>query len=310
MDMLLDTAAITTAIANAIQGAISTHVMEMDGITTDAKAVQARRDGEQVTREGTLKSLAEMSAAHGWTAKQVDSGAAFVASANNGAKVPASVKTFANELRVVMQPVTREAFPAIMQAAIDVWENENLLKSLDGKDAVMPAHKAWKRRYHTIVTATQALPTHGRLLNTPELIVAYANECDPDIDAGKAFKRIKAIREELSGIMAQFRHDDINAAYDDLAELSAETLAASRASYLASVAAAAATTVVAPSIEAMKAAEPSPAPASVVLDGPTTVVAETTVVAAPAPAPVSGVFNPLAAFAGISNGKPLALAAA
>jgi hypothetical protein len=108
-----------------------------------------------------------------------------------------------------MQPVTREAFPTIMQAAIDVWEHENLLQQLDGKEAVMPAHKAWKRRYHTIMTATQALPTHNRLLDTPELIVAYANECDPDINPKAVFKRLTAIREELSGIMAQFHHDDI-----------------------------------------------------------------------------------------------------
>jgi hypothetical protein len=96
-----------------------------------------------------------------------------------------------------------------------------------------------------------------------------------------------------------------------LKDLTVDAITASRAAFLARVAAAAPTTVVAPSVDEMKAA-PAPAAdsATTVLDGPTTVVAETTVVAPAAPAPAGGVFNPLAAFAGISNGKPLALAAA
>jgi hypothetical protein len=53
---LLDSTAIANAIAQAMQGALSRHTMEMDDIKAEADAVQARRDGEQVTREGTLRA--------------------------------------------------------------------------------------------------------------------------------------------------------------------------------------------------------------------------------------------------------------
>ena len=270
---MLDSTAIASAIASAMQGAISRHSMELDDIKAEADAVQAKRDDEMVTREGTLRTLADMSASNGWTAKQVDAGAAIVASMGNG-KLPASVKTFANELRVVMQPGTREAFPSIMNAALEVWGSEELARTMDGKDADTPARKAWKRRYHTIVAATQALPMKGRLLDTAETIVAYARECDPSIDVKKTLKRVAALMQELSGIAINFPEQDVKAAYDMLSSVTEASLTTAR-NHMLNVAAP--TIAAAPmTAQEMKAAEhaertttpePTPETADTILDG-------------------------------------------
>jgi hypothetical protein len=293
MNMLLDTATIAETIKNAIQGALSRHSMELDDIKKEADIVQGKRDNELVTREGTLRTLAELSTQNAWTAQQVDKGAALVAEANNGAKLPASVKTFANELRVVMQPGTREAFPSIMDAALAVWADEDLAKALNGKDADMPARKAWKRRYHVVMSATQALPTRGRLLDAPDLITAYARECDPDIKADKAAKRIKAMMDELSTIALNFPEQDVKAAFDTLSKVKVETLEAARAAMLGE-----AGPVTRPvtaqdmrEIAAVEAREPT-ASATEVLDGPKPIPSTTVI------EPASGVVDVFAPFNG------------
>lgn len=280
-------------IKSAMASIIAELSMSAAGIKETKDALDAEREADASGREQTLRRMARLSMVSSWSAKDVETGvgdAVAALSTKNGPKLPGSIKTFTDECKAVMLPGLREHFADIMDAATTVWAAETEARK-DDKDAHAPARKAWKRRYHTITMCARALPEHGLLLDTPELVTQYAVFKDPDMDAGKVYKQIETALEALEVIKKNFPDLNVASAAMSLAGVTKDTLERARASALDAAAQAAApretasTTVTSPvaSTTVVDEVLPTPTPVSAAL----TILGGTS-------APIAGAFDPLA----------------
>ena len=221
-----DSIASAEAVKTLLTKAIADHSTAADDLKARADEIQGDKENETMTREDTLRRLAAVSAEHWWTIKDIQEGAALAVKGSNN--LPTSMKAFANEMVVAMSPGVRVHFADVMDAAINAWNQEAGMKALD-KDIPTPVMKAFKRRYHTIVTcARRMLDDAPMILNTPDKITAYAVANDPDVDVKKAHKRLVAAMGELAEIARHFPEQDIKAAYDGLTKVSVATMTAAR----------------------------------------------------------------------------------
>jgi hypothetical protein len=256
-------------IAQAIHDEMRSVIDRLGGnaaaIATANEALNTQRADDVTGREGTLRTLATMSMTGQWPATDISAG--IIAAVAGTTNMASSVKAFTNECLVVMSPAVRSHFEDIANACVSAWVTEDGERTLD-KSVPTPVRKAFKRRYHTIMAAARALTRKNNpvLLDTPELVVEFARQNDPDVDPAAAFKRVEALRDELSTILLNFPTDDLRAAFDAMADVTETGMVLARNNMLARERAAHEARVT-PTPAPAPTPEPTPETADTILDG-------------------------------------------
>lgn len=208
-------------IAAQIRAACSP-VLGMDSNTRDAKdAATDASNAASSGREAIMVTLASLSHAGGWTDAEIRAAAGKAAGMSNNATDKA-LATFIGETKRAMHPNACAHVPNLVILRDRVWEDEVLAYTVD-KSTPTPCKKAFVRKYHMMITMFGEA-ADGRVMTTPEHVLAYAAEHNPDHDAAKVLKQIEGLSSKLAAIYANFAVDELQVATQALADITKKML--------------------------------------------------------------------------------------
>lgn len=215
---------------NPLRGALDEVNAAKDGVTT-------AQEGEGSQRESILCEVAALSSAGSWSVEEVQAATPIaVKKINNDDRSAKTLATFISETRRVAHPMVRDIMPMLVSIRDAAWDKETEQKGLN-PDSPTPIRKAFKRRYHFLLTGLCGATAAGVSITTVEDAVAYARAKDPDHDAAAVLKRLTKLKEDLLSFYSDFPVDDIKAAADTLDDVAEEHLTAARMRRLADAAA-------------------------------------------------------------------------
>jgi hypothetical protein len=194
----------------------------------------------QVSRIDIMSQVAGMSSAGSWTSGEVEKACQHAAKMSNAAPEDRSAKTvatFISEMRNVASPKVRDKFADILRVCNDVWQAEqddyDNAEKEDKKNVPMPVRKWRTRKYHLISQIARDVRADKFTDISPSGLIAYAIANDPDHDAERIERRLKAMRDQLQAMYDDFAYDDFKTMVDFIADATAEVLKASRNEMLA-----------------------------------------------------------------------------
>lgn len=212
----------TAEIANTIRAALSP-IIDADAVKADAQSeFQAAVADATGTRLSVIVALANASRMGAWTQSEIATAVVAAGKVGNAA-LPKSVATFVAEAKRAMSPKVRDYAPAIVGVVGIAWEAEGE----QDKDAPRPLRKAFKRQYHCVLQAF-GLAEDGTVLRETTDVLDWARARDPDLDYGKVYDRLQAIRKELTAFAADFPVDGFVEVDAFLSEITKERLKACR----------------------------------------------------------------------------------
>lgn len=177
-------------------------IMSADSERGDARDVLAAASETSTnTRLAALVSLAGGAIAGNWSAYDVEQALDKSLSRRNA--VDASIKTFASEIKRACHTKARNHVAAYVALASDAWKDEGDNVKAD-KKAPTPCRKAFARQYHLVQRMLGEAVDGGRVFASVADICDYAAANDPDLDYGKVFKRLRAIRAQIAGFAQDF----------------------------------------------------------------------------------------------------------
>lgn len=248
----LDAATIAD-IARQIRGAVLP-ILAADTDTREAKEAHANASQQGVSlRESIMISLAALSQKGQWTEREVSAAAAKAASMSNN-KDDKSLATFIGETKRAMNPLVRAHVPTLIDLRDASWDAETEAWNLDKKSPT-PLRKAFKRKYHMLITLFGEAEK-GNVFEDTASVIAFAEANDPSLDYKKVAERLKKIRSDLAAFYHDFPVDDIQLCVDTLNEVTEKALKSSREENTVPVKA---TTVVQPIEEHVEDEEAEPA---------------------------------------------------
>jgi hypothetical protein len=206
-----------------------TPILSADSDRRDAKdALANATDGATSVRESILGQIASMAHADNWTETEIKA-ATKLACAGINDQSEKTLATFISETRRVAHPLVRAHFGALVDLRNAAWDAE---ENRADKSEDAPIKRAFKRKYHFLLSGLCGAAQAGKVLETIEDAQEYARANDPDHDASKVLKRVQAMREELTDIMSSFPVEDLQAALDSLLGVSKEALEVARREHL------------------------------------------------------------------------------
>ena len=113
------------------------------------------------------------------------------------------------------------------------WNTETEMLAAD-KSSPKPLRKAFVRQYHMLIR-TFAEAQKGRVFTKASDVIAWAEECDPDLDLPKVMARLERIKGELSAFHSDWPVDDIRVCVDALGDVDKKALKASRSAVVSNV---------------------------------------------------------------------------
>lgn len=213
-------------IARQIRGAVLP-ILAADSDTKEAKdAAQNASQAGASLREDIMLALAALSQKGQWTEREVSAAAAKAAAMSNN-KDDKSLSTFIGETKRAMHPLVRAHVPGLIDLRDATWDSETEAWNLDKKNTPTPLRKAFKRKYHMLITMFGEA-ADGNVFEDTASVIAFAEANNPDHDYKKVHDRLMAIRKTLSEFYHDFPVDDIQLCVDTLNEVTEKALKASR----------------------------------------------------------------------------------
>lgn len=189
---------IADAIAQTCAG-VNSFVDDYDTAKTAAATANDMAYGK---RESIMVAIAELSLAGLWTKVEIKLACKNAALKHNNTENKNAFAAFVGECKNAAAPLARAHVPALLAARNAAWDTEAEQLKLD-PSAPAPLKKAFKRKYHALIRA-MAATDDGVLLDTPDKLVAYAQQHDPDHDADKVRKRLDKIQQDLADFAVDF----------------------------------------------------------------------------------------------------------
>ena len=227
----LDHARVAT-IAQAIRNAC-VPMLGADQERSDArKALQDATRAESSLREQIMLGVAGMSQSGQWTPGEIAQAAAKAAAMSNNESEKALVN-FIGETKRAMDPNVRGHVPALVNLRDLCWNTETEMLAVD-KSSPKPLRKAFVRQYHMLIRMF-AEAQKGRVFTKASDVIAWAKECDPDLDLDKVMARLEKIKGELSAFSSDWPVDDIRVCVAALGDVDKKALKTSRSAVVSNV---------------------------------------------------------------------------
>jgi hypothetical protein len=215
-------------IASAIRGfclGISEDHDEMLGYKDQASKADVR---VSETRMDTCAKIAQMSHDQKWDANDIDAACAYaknIAMGNRPAddKTAKTVGVFCSQMKSVAHPRVRASFPVILTSCTQAWNAEGLMTEGD-----KPIRKFKGRLYNLIISATVAVRSGETVIKSPDDVVSWARDNDPDFDENKIEARLHNVGKILKGISDDFGDAKIALVCEYLSNITAKQLKTSR----------------------------------------------------------------------------------
>lgn len=214
-------------IAQSIKSSFAAIVGTADdkaAIAAEAKEANESADGKFVNaRESALANLADMAHHGGWTVPEIKLGMATAITLFSNASTPKAIATFKADAMAVMDPRVCSSLSSIIYKRDLAWDAEQAELAKD-KAAPAPIRKAFKRKYHFLLSTIRAAK-EGTYYTDVDALVAWAETLDPDLDVKKVHARLAAITASLSAFHADFPDADIEACIGFLNNVTMDNLA-------------------------------------------------------------------------------------
>jgi hypothetical protein len=215
------------------------------GITGNHSAMMAAKDtmdGENRAltnvRLSVCKDIADLSQIHQWSEGDLEQ-AVKLAVATPSNNQPGQERTekatavFCSQIKAVAKPGVRGQFPTILAAIQTAWaaeQQEIALAKTEKRDPKDPLRKFVSREYEMVLRACREIHKGetGLDLRTPDDVVQWAILNDPDFDAERVAKRVKALATVLHDFYQDFPHAALDAAKQAIASVPAKQLVEAR----------------------------------------------------------------------------------
>lgn len=206
-------------IAQQIRGAVLS-IQEPDEERDAAKGLlDTARTKSVNVRESIMCTLAVMSLKGDWAEGEIDSATKMAAAMSNN-KADKSIGTFIGEARRAMHPHVRSYVNELVTLRDTVWAAEDteaeLAKASNAPVPMLPAHKAFARKYHMLQQMFREYVEGGCSFTTVGDVIEWSEGRNPDFDAAKILARLKTIRKQLEAFHADWPVDDLSAVIDSL----------------------------------------------------------------------------------------------
>lgn len=222
----------TSDIANALNSACMAIYEDTEKQLSHKMAATALNQPLTQTRLDVVETLAKLSHAQKWTAKEIK-GAIKLAAKNSNApkddKAAASVKTLRSEMKLFCDPELRSDVPDLIKFCEDAWAEEEMQE----EELPKPVKKLFSRKYKLVLGIVRAVKNDDASFGSAYDVIEYCAANDPDEDAEKVAKKLERIADQLDEIFQEFHNDDIHTCLDYLRTLEAKDLLDSRAVYRA-----------------------------------------------------------------------------
>lgn len=195
-------------------------------------AFQDASKAETSLREQIMLSVADLSQAGRWTPGEIAQAAAKAAAMSNSASEKA-LANFIGETKRAMDPNVRAHVPALVNLRDLCWNTETEMLTAD-KSSPKPLRKAFVRQYHMLIRMF-AEAQKGRVFTKASDVIAWAKECDPDLDLDKVMARLERIKGELSAFYSDWPVDDIRVCVAALGDVDQKALKTSRSAVVSNV---------------------------------------------------------------------------
>ena len=195
-------------------------------------AFQDASKAETSLRERIMLSVADLSQAGRWTPGEIAQAAAKAAAMSNSASEKA-LANFIGETKRAMDPNVRGHVPALVNLRDLCWNTETEMLAAD-KSSPKPLRKAFVRQYHMLIRMF-AEAQKGRVFTKASDVIAWAKECDPDLDLDKVMARLERIKGELSAFYSDWPVDDIRVCVAALGDVDKKALKTSRPAVVSNV---------------------------------------------------------------------------
>lgn len=246
------------AIKQAVSSGIVTAMDEASEREELKEKAEELKDGSIGKRQRIMSTLAELAAADDWQPGEIDGGVEQAVKARNF-KLPTTVATFVNEMKLAMHPSVRGDFGRISGSVNDAWSAEKAAKEANA-EAAQPFRKAFARQYHMLVKVMREA-SDGRTYMSQSELRAFAEANDPSVNPETMFKRFDKVRAQLLEFVNNFDLADVVAAHDLVKELTLEDFESGRRRKLGL-----------PEVASQPAAAPTPAPKASKASAKTTTV--------------------------------------
>lgn len=212
-------------VANQMRGILS-DVNDADDVRIAAAEASNAASGEAVNaRELTMIKLADLSLKNNLELHEIGAVLRIVKTGN--AQTPKAIETFMGEAAHAMHPAVRKYVPGIVALRTNAWDLERANFEAGGKDTPQPIKLAFSRKYHLLITMFTEAKV-GKYLRTVQDVIEFCEGRNPLLNAETQAKRVQKAVAELMAVYAHFADDDLKSAADVLAQVTKETLAASR----------------------------------------------------------------------------------
>jgi len=201
-------------------------ILGADAAKSDARtAFQEASRAEISLREQIMLGVAGLSQKGQWTPGEIAQAAGKAAAMSNNESEKA-LANFIGETKRAMDPNVRGHVLALVNLRDVCWDTETAMLATD-KLSPRPLRKAFIRQYHMLIRMF-AEAQKGRVFTNASEVIAWADECDPDLDLDKVMTRLERIKGELSAFYTDWPVDDIRVCVDALGDIDKKMLRASR----------------------------------------------------------------------------------
>ena len=227
-------------ITNTIRSLAQKVMQPAQDVADAAEALNDQRAGVTSLREQLMLEVAKLSAEQAWTKGEIDTAAKQAAATNANRpkedKPTQGEKTmgvFISDLRQVANPKVCTHFASLLGMRDTAWQMEDdayaAAETKEDKALVArPCRKLWGRKYHMLMALVRDTIDDKAAFHHTSIIIQYALDNDPDLNADKVKARLDAIVGKLTEIYADFKHDDIKVCIDFLGVLDVDQLIAAK----------------------------------------------------------------------------------
>jgi hypothetical protein len=215
-------------IAGVIRG-LCIDIMGDHDAMLEARDLAKTHDAKEATdRMSICVKIATLSAAKKWAAEDIDAACAYAKNQPLGNrptddKTSKTIAVFCSEMKSIAHPRVRERFPTMLTACQQAWDAETLIT--EGEKPI----KKFKSRFYKLVIAAANATKRGEVsITTPDNVVDWAIENDPDFDEDKIEKRLHTLSATMSKISSDFGDPKIRLACEYIGTITAKSLKNSR----------------------------------------------------------------------------------
>jgi hypothetical protein len=191
-------------------------------------------------RLGVCRNIAKLAHDNDWDDAYLDDAVklAQATPGSNDAQTKKAVEVFCSQVKACARPRVRGNFATIADAIAHAWaiEKQAMALAKDKKEtADTPLRKFVSREYEMVLRACREINEGktGLKITCAEDVFAWARENDPDFDAERVAKRLKALAVALHEFYQNFPSAKVNDAKQAIASIAAVDLVAARNAMLA-----------------------------------------------------------------------------